>query len=121
MMISHVLRPLYLIFIRLCGWLVLLGRSSPSKNAELLVLRHEAALPRPPRRARPASGRYRRAGDRPAGPGRADEAARGPGQTSREVNVTIRSSQWWHEGADSFHSEVTRRPIVPVLAPAGRP
>jgi hypothetical protein len=37
-------RLLYLIFIRVCGWLVLLGRSSASKNAELLVLRHEVAV-----------------------------------------------------------------------------
>jgi hypothetical protein len=37
-------RLLYLIFIRLCGWLVMLGRSSASKNAELLVLRHEVAV-----------------------------------------------------------------------------
>ena len=37
------LRLLYLIFVRLCSWLVLLGRSSASKNAELLVLRHEVA------------------------------------------------------------------------------
>ena len=37
-------RLLYLILIRVCGWLVLLGRSSASKNAELLVLRHEVAV-----------------------------------------------------------------------------
>jgi len=38
------LRLLYLIFIRVCGWLILLGRSPASKNAELLVLRHEVAV-----------------------------------------------------------------------------
>jgi putative transposase len=38
------LRLLYLIFSRLLGWLMLLGRASSSKNIELLVLRHEVAV-----------------------------------------------------------------------------
>ncbi|WP_239310594.1 integrase core domain-containing protein [Frankia sp. Cj3] len=37
-------RLLYLIFVRVCSWLVLLGRSSASKDIELLVLRHEVAV-----------------------------------------------------------------------------
>ena len=37
-------RLLYLIFVRLSDWLVLLARSSASKDAELLVLRHEVAM-----------------------------------------------------------------------------
>jgi putative transposase len=38
------LRLLYLIFLRLVCLLVLLGRSSASKDVELLVLRHEITV-----------------------------------------------------------------------------
>jgi putative transposase len=38
------LRLLYLIFVRVAGWLWLFGRSSASKNVELLVWRHEVAV-----------------------------------------------------------------------------
>lgn len=38
------LRLLYPIFLRLVGLLVLLGRSSVSKNIELLALRHEVTV-----------------------------------------------------------------------------
>jgi transposase InsO family protein len=37
-------RLLYLMFVRLCSWLALLSRSTASKDAELLVLRHEVAV-----------------------------------------------------------------------------
>jgi hypothetical protein len=45
------IRPLYLMFARICGWLGLLGRSTASKAIKLLVLRHEVcrAAPHRPR------------------------------------------------------------------------
>ena len=45
-------RMLYLIFVRLAGWMVLLACSAASKDAELLMVRQEVAVLR---RQNPAS------------------------------------------------------------------
>lgn len=44
MITAVVVRLLYLIFRQVMAWLGLLARSSRSKNAEILVLRHELAV-----------------------------------------------------------------------------
>jgi predicted nucleotidyltransferase len=39
-------------------------------------------------------------------------AQRAATRLAREVNVTIRSTEWWRSGDDASHAEVTRRPLV---------
>ena len=43
-----------------------------------------------------------------------DAAQRACRRLGREVNVTIRSPEWWRNGSDGFHTEVTSRPLVPI-------
>lgn len=43
-----------------------------------------------------------------------DAAQRAGARLAREVNVTVRSADWWRSGDDGFHSEIQRRPLVQI-------
>jgi hypothetical protein len=94
--------------LRAAGWLVLLGRSSASKNAELLVLRHEVAV-------------LRRTNPRP----RLDWADRAvlatlirllPGRLRAHRLVTPGAILRWHRGLVTGKRAYPRRTGRPVRA-----
>lgn len=46
-----------------------------------------------------------------------DEAAeRARHRLAREVNMTVRSLEWWRHGTAGFHTQVTTHALVPILA-----
>jgi hypothetical protein len=99
------LRLLYLIFERVLGFEVLLGRTAPSKDIELLVLRHEVAVLRRTNPT-PRLGLGRPSGLRRPDPATADEAA-GPSPG--------------HPGHDPALAPLPRAPEVDLLEPARSP
>lgn len=50
-----------------------------------------------------------------------DAVQRASSRLAREVNATVRSVQWWRDGGDGFHAEVTGRPLVPVFGDVSKP
>jgi predicted nucleotidyltransferase len=50
-----------------------------------------------------------------------DAAQRAGARLAREVNVTIRSADWWRSGDDGFRSEIMLRPLVQISGDEGTP
>jgi putative transposase len=106
------LRLLYLIFCQITSWLGLLARKQASKNAEILVLRHEVAVLRR-QVARP----------RPSWPDRAVLAALTrllPTQRRRHLFVTPETLLRWHRDLVKRHWTRPRRSGRPSTLPAIR-
>jgi putative transposase len=105
------LRLPYLIFLRLCDSLALLPRSDNDKDTEILVLRHQIAVPAAPGQITPdVLGR-------PRGPGRPSPSTARRRQLS--LIVTPRTLLRWH--ADLVKRRWThrhRRPGRPRTGPA---
>ena len=50
-----------------------------------------------------------------------DAAQRAAARLAREVNVTVRSADWWRSSSDGFHAEITQRPLVQITGTEGTP
>jgi putative transposase len=101
-------RLLYLIMMRLFGWLFLLGRSEDAKVAEILVLRHALG-----RRAAPA-GRTPQGGL--GGPGGVRRAGRLlPRELLRRRVVTPGTLLAWHRRLVARHWQYPNQPGRPPV------
>jgi putative transposase len=98
-------RLLYLITVRVFGWLVLLSRSHASKNAEILVLRHEVMV-------------LRRQVARP-GPDWADRAILAA--LTRLMPAALRGSRLVTPGTPAGLAPSSDHPQVDLSRPAGPP
>jgi putative transposase len=100
------LRLLYLILLRVLDWMVLLSRSEASKDAEILVLRHQLAVPHRPGRTAEAD---------PGGPGGPGSA--GTLDAQQAAYAPVRDPAY----AACWHADLVKRRWTYPKGRPGRP